>query len=257
MIVDTHIHTCFSTDSTMTLQQALQRAKSLGIGITLTEHLDLAYPEQDAFIFDIHDYFTQYSPYKNNNPLLLGIEIGMRQDCLTDNCNIVMSHPFDYVIGSVHVIDNIDIYHETFYQARTKQEVYHQYFDSMAKCVATYDFIDSLGHIDYICRYAKYQDPELYYFEFQEPIDLILKMLAQKEKALEINTRRLANPAIVNALLPIYKRFYELGGRLATMGSDAHNPDDIGRDLVIAQQLAEMCHLKLVYFNHRSPEYIK
>ena len=256
MIVDTHIHTRFSTDSTMTLDQALGRAKDLDIGITLTEHMDLAYPEQNAFIFDVDHYFATYEPYRNSK-LMLGIEIGMREDCLSENRSIVNKHSFDYVLGSIHVIDNIDIYQDIFYLERTKQEVYSQYFNSMAECLKTYDFIDSLGHIDYICRYAKYNDTELYYREFQESIDSVLKILAEQDKAMEINTRRLSNSTTIDALLPIYKRFYELGGRYATMGSDAHKPADIGRDLNVAAQLAQLCNLKLVYFNNRLPQYIK
>ncbi|GBG54778.1 histidinol-phosphatase [Sporomusaceae bacterium FL31] len=256
MIVDTHIHTRFSTDSTMTLDQALGRAKDLDIGITLTEHMDLAYPEQNAFIFDVDHYFATYEPYRNSK-LMLGIEIGMREDCLSENRSIVNNHSFDYVLGSIHVIDNIDIYQDIFYLERTKQEVYSQYFNSMAECLKTYDFIDSLGHIDYICRYAKYNDTELYYREFQESIDSVLKILAKQDKAIEINTRRLSNSTTIDALLPIYKRFYELGGRYATIGSDAHKPADIGRDLNVAAQLAQLCNLKLVYFNNRLPQYIK
>lgn len=256
MIVDTHIHTRFSTDSTMTLDQALERAKDLDIGITLTEHMDLAYPEQNAFIFDVDHYFATYEPYRNSK-LMLGIEIGMREDCLSENRSIVNNHSFDYVLGSIHVIDNIDIYQDIFYIERTKQEVYSQYFSSMVACLKTYDFIDSLGHIDYICRYAKYDDTELYYRDFHESIDSVLKILAEKDKAIEINTRRLSNSTTIDALLPIYKRFYELGGRYATMGSDAHKPADIGRDLNVATQLAQLCNLKLVYFNNRLPQYIK
>lgn len=256
MIVDTHIHTRFSTDSTMTLDQALARAKDLDIGLTLTEHMDLAYPEQNAFIFDVDHYFSTYEPYRNSQ-LMLGIEIGMREDCLSENYRIVNNYSFDYVIGSIHVIDNIDIYQDIFYFERTKQEVYSQYFNSMAACLKTYDFIDSLGHIDYICRYAKYDDTELYYRDFHELIDSVLKIIAEKDKAIEINTRRLSNRTTIDALLPIYKRFYELGGRYATMGSDAHKPADIGRDLNVAAQLADLCNLKLVYFNHRLPQYIK
>ncbi|MEG6586443.1 histidinol phosphate phosphatase [Dendrosporobacter sp. 1207_IL3150] len=256
MIVDTHIHTLFSSDSKMTINQALQKANELGVAITVTEHMDLAYPEPDAFVFDITDYFNEYEKYRSEN-LYLGIELGMRQDCIADNSTIVMNNQFDYVIGSIHVIDNIDIYNEDFYHMRSKQEVYHQYFDSMISCLKTYDFIDSLGHIDYIARYARFENPEIYYNEYSEKIDKVLKILAQNQKAIEINTRRIADPATLEALIPIYKRFYALGGRIATAGSDAHKPEDIGKNFNIAMNIAEMCNLKLVYFENRVPHFIK
>jgi len=256
MIVDTHVHTCFSTDSKMTIHQAVQKADELGIGITITEHMDIEYPEPEAFVFDVNNYFNEYARYRSDK-LLLGIEVGMRQDCVSENSRIIMNQPFDYVIGSIHVIDNIDIYHEGFYRERTKQEVYHQYFESMADCLTGYDFIDTLGHIDYIARYAKYENPEVYYHEFCEHIDQVLTILAEKQKAIEINTRRLANKDTIQALIPIYKRFYDLGGRLATIGSDAHRPEDIGRDLNGALHIAELCNLKVVWFKNRIPHYLK
>nr|WP_092069779.1 histidinol phosphate phosphatase [Dendrosporobacter quercicolus]NSL46800.1 histidinol phosphate phosphatase [Dendrosporobacter quercicolus DSM 1736]SDL64276.1 histidinol-phosphatase (PHP family) [Dendrosporobacter quercicolus] len=256
MIVDTHIHTRFSSDSKMHINQALQRSEELGIGITLTEHMDLAYPEPDAFTFDIHQYLTEYGPYRSHK-VMLGVEIGMRLDCLTENRRLIAANPFDYVIGSIHVIENIDIYQEVFYRERSKQEVYQQYFAAMAECLSVYECIDTLGHIDYIARYARYSDPELYYSEFAAAIDKVLTLTAQHEKAIEINTRRLSSPAAVQALLPIYQRFYQLGGRLATIGSDAHNADDIGRDFRLAMQLAELSNLKPVYFSQRRPHYIK
>lgn len=256
MIFDTHIHTHFSSDSKMSLAQAMEKARLLDIGLIITEHMDLAYPEPEAFVFDVNQYLGEYAEYRGDR-LLLGIEVGMRQDCLEESCKIIQSYPFDYVIGSIHVIENIDIYYEIFYKKRSKQEVYGHYFDAMARCLECYDCIDSLGHIDYIARYARYPDAEIHYNQFSQEIDKVLTILAHQQKAIEINTRRLSDPAIVKALLPIYKRFYELGGRMATIGSDAHKPEDVGRDLKTAIEIAEACNLKVVWFKNRQPQYMK
>lgn len=254
MLFDTHIHTRYSTDSNMAVETAVSRAAELGLGIIITEHMDLAYPEPDAFTFDAHAYFRDYNQYRSDK-VLLGIEVGMRPDCLEENRRIVSQHGFDYVIGSIHVVDGIDIYQASFYHSRTKAEVYGRYFDAMLSCLKTYDFIDSLGHIDYIARYAQYADPDVHYHEFSDYLDEILKTVVYQEKAMEINTRRLTSPEAVAQLLPIYKRFAELGGKLVTIGSDAHKPEDIGRRLTIAQEMAEACGLKVVYFKQRKPEW--
>ena len=254
MLFDTHVHTTFSTDSKMNIATALKRAADLGQGITITEHMDLAYPEPEAFTFDVKAYFEEYEQYRNDK-LLLGIEVGMRPDCLEDNRRIVEGHSFDYVIGSIHVVENADIYHSSFYESRSKQEVYNFYFDAMLNCLKNHDFIDSLGHIDYIARYAQYQDPDIHYNEFSDRLDEIVRAAAEREKALEINTRRLTSPEAAKQLLPIYKRFAEVGGKIVTIGSDAHKPDDIGRGLAMAQEMAEACNLKVVYFKQRKPEW--
>ena len=254
MLFDTHIHTRYSTDSKMTIEAAVNRATDLNLGITITEHMDLAYPEPEAFTFDVKKYFRDYAQYQGNK-VLLGIEVGMRPDCLEENRRIIENNVFDYVIGSIHVVDNVDIYHSSFYESRPKQEVYGRYFEAMLQCLKSYDFIDSLGHIDYIARYARYQDTDIHYHEFSDRLDEILKVAADQEKAMEINTRRLTSQAAAAQLLPIYKRFSELGGKLVTIGSDAHKPEDIGCALALAQDMAEACKLRVVYFKQRKPEW--
>ncbi|MBP2626723.1 MAG: histidinol phosphate phosphatase HisJ family [Firmicutes bacterium] len=256
MLFDSHMHTRFSTDSKMIIDDAVARGRELNIGITITEHMDISYPGPLAFIFDVKQYFAEYNKYRSES-VLLGIEIGMRSDCLDENCRLVETHPFDYVIGSVHVIDNIDIYTPDFYQGRNKEEVYRQYFAAMLQCVTCYEGIHSLGHIDYIARYARFVDPEVYYSEFREQIDEILITLARKGRALEINTRRLGSKEAIEILMPIYQRFYEVGGRLVTIGSDAHRVTEIGRGLAEGLEIADRSKLKVVYFKDGQPHYMK
>lgn len=254
MIIDTHTHTNFSTDSKMSITEAMSTADMLGIGLTFTEHLDLAYPEPNAYVVDIAEYLQQYAQYRSDK-LLLGIEIGMRLDYLAESAKIISEHDLDFVIGSIHVIDNLDIYQAEFYKGRSKKTVYEHYFKAMLECITNFDFIDSLGHIDYIARYARFLDPEFYYSEFYEHIDQVLSVLAGQQKAIEINTRRFTSKPAVQALLPIYKRFGELGGSMVTIGSDAHIPEDIGRAFNIAQEIAELSNLKIVHYKQRKPYY--
>ena len=81
-------------------------------------------------------------------------------------------------------------------------------------------------------------------------------MLANKGKALEINTKRLGSKEAVEIIMPIYKRFYEVGGRLVTVGSDAHRVEEIGRGLDTGLEIAERSKLKVVYFKEGKPHYI-
>lgn len=253
MLFDTHIHTRYSTDSNMAVETAVSRAAELDLGIIITEHRDLAYPEPNTITFNVEQYFRDYAQYRSDK-VLLGIEVGMGPHCVEEDRSIIVNNPFDYVIGSIHAVDNMDIYQESYYHMRSKRDTYVQYFEAMLKCLKAYDFIDSLGHIDYIARYARYKDTEVYYHEFSDCIDEVLKTLAQNGKAMEINTRRLTCPAAVDTVRPIYQRFYELGGRLVTIGSDAHRSRDIGNKLDLAYALAEACNLKAVYFKQRKPE---
>ncbi len=249
---DCHVHTKFSTDSKMNIEDALKRASGLNIGMIITEHMDLKYPFEGKFAFDPEEYFNKYSKYRNDK-LLLGVEMGIREDCLEENKRLAQSYGFDYIIGSVHVVDNIDIYEGIFYEGRDKKEVYSQYLNAMLESIKKHDFIDSLGHIDYIARYARFDDNEIYYREFENEIDEILKILIQNEKAIEINTRRIGNSKVVSSLIQIYKRYYELGGRIVTIGSDSHTQENIGANFDIAKEMVDMCNLKMVYYKDRKP----
>ncbi len=252
---DCHLHTEVSTDSKMKIEAAIEKAKNLNLGLVLTEHMDINYPIKDHFIFDAQDYFDGYSRYRNET-LLLGVEIGMKEDCVSEAKALVSQNPFDQVIGSVHLVNGVDIYLEEFYINRNKKEIYEEYLYSILNNLKKFDFVDTLGHIDYICRYARVEDKELYYEEFHETIDTILKKVIENEKAIEINTKRLENKIASKNLISIYKRYYELGGRIITIGSDAHNPDDIGRGILLAYDIANQLNLKPVYFKNRKPQYV-
>ena len=55
----------------------------------------------------------------------------------------------------------------------------------------------------------------------------VFRLLIAEDKALEINTRRLGDDSVIPPLLKLYKRFRELGGRYATLGSDAHYKEHV------------------------------
>jgi len=254
-MIDSHIHTEFSDDSEMKIEDAIRESRKSGIGMTLTEHLDLKFSKESDIIFDIDKYFNDYEKYRSEN-LMLGIEIGMQQICLDENRKIASRHPFDYVIGSIHVADGEDLYYPKFYEGKTKKEAFEQYFKSMVDNVLQSDFIDSLGHIDYISRYATFDDNEIHYNEFSDYINQVLKAIVKNGKVMEINTRRLDGEQAYNNLTNIYKAYKQIGGKYVTIGSDAHHAKDIAKNYMEAIRICEICNLKPVYFRKRKMEYM-
>ncbi|AJA49337.1 putative histidinol-phosphatase [Clostridium pasteurianum DSM 525 = ATCC 6013] len=252
---DTHVHTTFSTDSKLSIDKAVKKAYDDNLGLILTEHMDLKFPVEGEFTFDIDKYFQEYHKYRNNK-LLLGIELGMRDDCINENADIGKGYPFDYVLGSIHFVNGIDIYEKSFYDGKTKKDAYNEYFENMLENIKSHSYIDSLGHIDYICRYAQYEDKDIHYREHGDIIDEILKALIDRNIAIEINTRRLSSKDTVNSLIDIYKRFSELKGKYVTIGSDSHSENSIGFNYNQALKIAELCKLTPVYFKNRKMEYV-
>ena len=254
MIFDSHSHTSFSADSDMTAEDALKAARARGIGLVFTEHLDVDFPGELDFSFDPEAYWRQYEPLRGDD-LHLGIEVGMQAGTAEASRAFVARAPFDLVIGSVHLLRGIDIYEKECFEGREKDELYREYFQTMADMIACHDFIDVLGHIDYIARTAPYENPELSYGAFADEIDAVLRAAVAQGVVLELNTRRLGSRRALKELAPIYARYHELGGKYVTLGSDAHGADAIGANFAAAEDFARAMGLSIVTFFARKMEF--
>lgn len=254
MIFDTHIHTEFSTDSQMKIENAIKAAKEQNLGMIITEHYDLDYPEADAFKCDIPNYLRTYEKYRSKE-VLLGIEVGLAPSTLVANEKVIKDNPFDYVLGSIHGIDEIDIFTDYIHRQLEERVCYESYFDYMLKCIKMYNEFDSLAHVDYIHRYVQFDNPELRVEEYREVLAEIMKVLIDKEKAIEINTRRMGKQSTREALLEVYRLYKDLGGKYVTIGSDAHVEEAIGNYFKEGLSMADELGLKVVYFKERQMRY--
>ena len=137
--------------------------------------------------------------------------------------------PFDYVIGSIHVIHHTEFYYGEFFKGKTKEEAHREFFEETLKCVQTFDCFNCLGHLDYIMRYGPYEDKRVEHELYQGIIDEILKTLIQKGKGIEVNTSGYAlNKTCGFPNFDIVKRYKELGGTIITVGTDSHTSDRVG-----------------------------
>ena len=143
------------------------------------------------------------------------------------------------------------MYEVTTYKGLSKEETMHDFLRDSIRSAESHNNFDAFGHIDYICRYWPYADKEFHMEENQQEWDRLFTVLIEKNKPIEINTRRLDAEAAVNALLPLYKRYKELGGKYCTLGSDAHYTEHIGRRLGVAAAIAKEAELQPVYFKER------
>lgn len=227
MIFDSHIHTKFSADSEMLAAQVLDKAASLNLGVVFTEHFDYGV-EVDGrkFEFNPAEYMSEYKNLRGDK-VRLGVEVGLRKVARAVNEKFIAQADFDFIIGSIHLVDDLDIYYPEFYADKNKATAYRKYFEQMAQEIAIADF-DALGHIDYICRAAPYDNPEIDYATFSAQIDDVLKIVVERGKVLELNTRRFDKVRAVEELIPVYKKYRELGGQFVTLGSDAHRVGAVG-----------------------------
>jgi len=243
IIADNHVHSEFSSDSQAPMEQMIERAIQLGLKkLCFTDHMDYDYPpiSEHNFIFDPQAYMTKVSElkekYKNRINLLLGIELGLQPHLSERLTNLVKSYPFDFIIGSSHVVDHEDPYFPQYWENQTKKEGIHRYFETIINNCKAFHGFHTYGHIDYIIRYIPGQTTALVkedylYSDYADILDEALKTIVSYGIGLEINTAGykygLGYP---HPKLEIIKRYKELGGELITVGSDAHKPEHLCYD---------------------------
>ncbi len=274
---DFHTHCNFSTDSDAKPEAMIQGALEKGLhNLCLTDHMDLDYPgsttEEPLFSFSPEDYFRMLLPLKEKYSgtafhrfqLSIGVELGLRTNRPDLNLQmeqLLADHPFDFVLGSLHLIDDADPYYPEFWNTvSAPSDILRTYFDRMLTALRGFDNFDSLGHMDYLIRYipSSIGAKDYSYSEFQEVMDEILKMLIKKDKALEINTAGLIKGlSCFHPKAEAVKRYLELGGELLTIGSDGHSPDKIATEFQKTEELLSSLGIKGYYVYHnRKPEFI-
>ncbi len=235
-LYDCHMHTAFSGDCEYEARHMIAAAKAYGLnGVAITDHLDFDFPEGECdFNLDFKTYSKALGElsevYSTKDfDVIKGIEMGLQECCVEKNLSVLKEYEFDYVIGSVHVVDGMDPYEDAFWENRDEAEAVRRYYEAVLKNIKLFDGFDSLGHVDYIFRYAKKLPKEDTYKGYEGLLDEILLYLIKHDKALELNTgaiaKGLANP---NPGPDILKRYKSLGGKLITIGADAHSPVNVG-----------------------------
>lgn len=264
---DSHIHTERSFDGEATLKQMADRAAELGLDeIAVTDHRDYKWDtgEDYACAIDFTEYVKNFQRARERTKkirLTLGIEIGMMPAVggVNEKLNaLVAEHPFDFVIGSSHDCCGHSLYEGDFFDGKDKRAAYLDYFAEVLQNIKAVDF-DVYGHLDYITRYARYEDNALDYIYYADVVDEILRELITRGKGLEINTSGYRYG--LNTLHPqtaILKRYRELGGEIITVGSDAHSPRFIAEHFDLAETaLKEAGFTAYAVFRQRKPEFMK
>lgn len=219
---DCHMHSEFSADSGTPTADMIRQAIALGFkGICFTEHLDPDYPptpDDLEFALDIPAYYTKLNElketYKNQIAIHFGIEIGLQLHLRQYFHNLLKEYPFDFVIGSSHVVHGADPYYPEFFQDRDEEKAYLEYFESILENLDAFHEMDTYGHLDYIVRYGPNKNQFYSYEKYRNILDAILKKLADTNVGLEVNTGGyhygLGEP---NPCTDIIRRYKELGAK--------------------------------------------
>ena len=176
-------------------------------------------------VFDPKVYSAEYDNLEVEGlKIRRGVEYGLKPYNKQNMQEDLQQRNFDFVLGSVHFVNEQDIYYKEFWQGKTVEQAVQQFLEETLKCVQHHDDYDVLGHLSYICKARAHPDPKpLYLKDHREIVDEILKILVQKGKGMEINTSGVDRCGDFLPREEFFRRFKELGGEIVTIGSDAHN----------------------------------
>ena len=263
---DFHMHSAHSADSEEEMEQMIEGALKKGMKtICFTEHYDPDFPkekEEFDFFLDTEPYLSHFQSckkkYEGRIELRFGVEFGL-QPHLSGECHeYISAYPFDFVIGSSHIVKGKDPYLSEYFEDRSEREAYMEYFEEVLSCASLFDDFDVYGHLDYVVRYSPNKDRNYSYAAYSDILDEILRTLVDRGKGLEINTGGLAHGlSFPNPGPEVLKRYRDLGGEILTVGSDAHRAERIGYRFEEALSVVKAAGFQyLTVFQERKPVFI-
>lgn len=235
-ITDMHTHTTFSHDGKDSMENMLQAAQEKGVAFFgVSEHFDYDYDlsllteaeTRAVQDFDPDEYFHHgrhcQEDYEGVMNVCIGAEFGYSEKPEVQARYQATCEKYrpDFVINSVHGDCGQDFYFFKEFPPK-KEDAYKRYLQLIRQSLDVAYPYDIVGHIGYIARYVPYADKSFSLAEFGAELDDIFKTIIAKDKILEVNT---ANKNLPNPTLPaleLVERYYALGGRKISVGSDAH-----------------------------------
>ena len=250
LAADCHVHSGFSSDADTPVEQMIEAAIAQGRRyFYLTDHHDIDYPvgeDERDFILDMESYLATLEQLRNKYQPKIEIRTGMElglQAQIADKVNaFAAKYPVDFVIGSSHLVHGQDPYYAEYYEGKTEQQAYEQYFLSILENAQAFDCFQVYGHLDYIVRYGHGGAASYHCSDYVDIIDEILRTAIEKGIGIELNTSGLRQEAKETLpSLAILRLYRSLGGEIITLGSDAHTPDFAGCAIREGQALLKAC----------------
>lgn len=238
---DYHTHTARCGHASGRPAEYLEAAQKKGLlGIGIADHIPMM-PEPDPGLSmdacDLTDYVAEVEALKARFPgyVLLGIEADYRPHTVAKVESILKSHPFDYAIGSVHHLGTWgfdDPSQIGRYADQDVDDMWAEYFELVGDAAESQLFT-ILGHLDLVKKFG-YRPTRVLNVE----LDRLVERIARAGVLVEINTAGLHRPVAEAYPTPdILRRLCDASVGI-TFGSDAHRPNEVGRDFDHAVDLA-------------------
>ena len=244
ILADSHSHTTCSPDGRDSVLEMCEKAKSLEFSYyTVADHCECNDYKGIEFGFN-YEKGVRFSAEKVAEAreimtapgftVLRGMELGQPMQNIKA-AEDALDREHDFVLASVHNIKNFEDFYYLDYEKTSDaviDELLQSYFSEIMETIEWGRF-DAIAHLTYPLRYIVGDHKRSVDIKkHMGSIEKIFAIMIEKNKALEVNTSGLRQN--IGCLLPnesLLKRYHEMGGRLVTLGSDAHTSDDLGKGI--------------------------
>lgn len=250
--MDFHVHSDFSPDSHVPMSEMIKEAINRGVtDIAFTEHIDFDSDQSSnvkVWDFDKNSYFESIATLQNKYPnikLYKAAEIGLQEHIADKNKAVTNEFNFDFIIGSLHMLDKEDLYYTNLFTKVPVKEAIYRYYESFYENTLAFSNMNVLGHLDLYTRYSK-DSKNVPFNSYSDVLETLLTSIIQKGIGIEVNAGgHRYGLGCNNPTDNILKLYRHLGGEIITLGSDAHSP------VTIAAAYEENCEkLKTLGFKY-------
>ncbi len=257
---DSHVHTPLCKHATGTPAEYLAAARERGLaGLVFTDHNPMPSwfdPESRMPAGQLPLYHSLIEKARAEAPNGFYVGLGLEADFHLGTEAYVRqqleAYPYDYVIGSVHFIGAWPFDHPDYkdeFERRDRLEVYSDYY-SLVYAATESGLFDAIGHLDLPKKFGHVAPEEAW-----DLVEGVLNAVKAADLALDVNTAGWRKP--VGEIYPapaILKRAAELGIPVV-LGSDAHQPGEVGWRLGDAVELLLAAGYREAWvFKNRKPE---
>lgn len=223
---DQHVHSNFSFDSNEELENYINVSNKNDI--VTTEHLDFANP-----IINYEDSSINYLKYieeidslnkKYSNRFFSGIEIGYTPNSEKRIEDFLKDKNFNLKLLSIHQ-NGIYDYMCVNKKLISLEALIQEYFEQMIQALESSIEFNVLAHFEYGIRIV---DISVTDFDSlaSKFLNKIIELVIKKEIAFEVNTKSMYKYKKENLYSYMIEKYLKKGGKLFTLGSDAHNIKD-------------------------------
>lgn len=233
-IADYHVHTRWCGHGTGEIREFIERAIEIGLGeIGISEHLPIPVPLEEKMNLsesEMEEFAKELLRLRDEYRSQIVVKFGGECDYIPGQEGLIQGvlkkYPFDYVIGSVHFLNEWAFDHPKFtepYRRVDLLEIWTWYFQTACDAAET-GFFDIIGHPDVIKKFG-FRPGQAFDHLHRE----FAQTLARAKICFEVNTAGLDKP--VKEMYPSPELLAELRRCEVpvTLGSDAHQPLELCR----------------------------